>query len=248
MRIVVQPRQKPSPASLADTQPRRSHPHSYSMYKGDTRPVRVRRPRRRAGLRFLTGLIGACVLAVLVTGIGYAADAMYAAPWAYPILGRPSLTGNWQGTFTTASGIKFAVFLELHRPVLASGPAPLENYQGALLTGTADWCDSQGRLAKYLPVTGAVPTASGSDGTADRVEIDLDNGSSPAPGLLLMSLRGKWSGDSLLVKPMFGTWNGQTLVYSADSPDMGGQVTVTLKKVQADAFPQACGTLLGVAP
>jgi hypothetical protein len=29
---------------------------------------------------------------------------------------------------------------------------------------------------------------------------------------------------------------------------MAAQVTVTLKKVQTDAFPQACGTLLGAAP
>ena len=247
MRIVVKPSAKQSPASLADTQPRRRRPHSYSMYTGDTQPVRVSR-RRRRGLRFLTGLLGAIILSVAATTIGYAADAMYAAPWAYPVFGRPTLTGTWQGIFSTPSGVKFALFLKLQRPVLANGTALLQNYQGALVTGIGSWCDSEGRLAQNLPITGALPISAGYNGTADRLELDLDNGSSPAPGLLLMSLQGKWRGDTLVLQPMFGTWNGKTLVYSDNSPDVQGKINIALKKVESDAFPQACGTLLGAAP
>lgn len=209
-----------------------------------TRPVRVRAKRRS----LLTGFIAVCLVALIASGFSFAADAAFDAPWAYSIPGGQTLTGTWEGAFTTPSGIRFALFLELHRPVLANGSPQMQDYRGALLAGEASWCDSQGRAASRLPVTGAVPAFTGFNGSADRVEIDLENGDDPQRGLVLLNLQGSWAGDTLTLKPMFATWNGSTYVYSGDNPDISGRITIVLKKVRYDAFPAACGTLKGAAP
>jgi hypothetical protein len=203
------------------------------------------KPRRR---RWLTGFIAVSIATFLVVLCSFAADAAFAAPWAYALPGMPSLTGTWEGGFTTASGLRYALFLDLRRPVLANGSPQMQSAHSALFSGEANWCDSQGRKVEGVRIGGGVPVLTGYRGSADRVEIDFDYGGNPPPGLLLLNLQGKWSGDTLTVQPMFTTWNGKTFVYSSDSPDLISHITIVLKKIKYDAFPEACGTLVGTAP
>ena len=212
-----------------------------------TRPALQRRARRR--LRScLLGLVGACLLASASSGFVYIGDALFAAPWAYPVFGRQTLTGTWEGEFTTPTGVQFAIFLDLRRNALQSGAPNSQEFQGALLSGHASWCDNTGRRAPNIPVEGAVPFRTGSNGRADRLEIDIASASHPQPGLQPTILKGKWEGDTLTLQPTFSYWNGKTFEYSVDNPDLIGKQTVVLKKVKYGAYPQACTTLSGTAP
>ncbi|MGE5072482.1 MAG: hypothetical protein ACM3MF_03565 [Anaerolineae bacterium] len=207
------------------------------------------RTKTRARLRgCLIGLIGVCLLVSVASGLVYLGDAFFDAPWAYPLFGRPTLTGTWEGEFTTPTGVQFAVFLNLRRDALANGAPSSQEFQGALLSGKASWCDNTGRTAPNIPVGGAVPVRTGANGKADRVEIDLESAIHPQPGLLPAMFKGKWEGDTLVLQPTFSYWDGKTFDYSSNNPDLNNKITVVLKKVKYGAFPQACSTLNGTPP
>ncbi len=204
-----------------------------------TEQARPRRARRKYLRNCLAGLLVIGLLLPILMGWAYIADAMFDAPWAYSLLGRPTLTGAWQGAFQTASGLKFAIRLDLRHDVLTNGRPYIQNYAGGLITGEASWCDSKGRCALNIPLHGAVPILTGYNGSADRVELDLDSASRPQKGLLPDIFTGTWQGNSLVLKPTFSFWTGSTYDYSRNNPDLSTPISVTLRKVNETAYRNA---------
>lgn len=158
------------------------------------------------------------------------------APWAYPIFGHSTLTGHWAGTLTTPSGIKFALYLELERSTGSSSESQAIEY----IDGRADWCDNQGRQMENMSLSGDVPSFSGYTGSADQVNIHLDEGKSPPLGLLPNNFHGKWDGDTLTFTSDFSYNTGSGFQYSDSNPDQAHPVTFSLKKAELETFRSAC--------
>jgi hypothetical protein len=147
---------------------------------------------RAIGTRVLGCFVLLIALGVLVLafgGITRGLDAL-AAPWAYPLLGRPTLTGHWAGTFTTPSGIHFALYIELERATDPGGGPMSDEVLGEPISGRADWCDDRGRHLENSPVSGSVPPFTGYTGSAEQVSIQIEAGHPPPVGLLPTSLKG----------------------------------------------------------
>ncbi len=169
-------------------------------------------------------------------------DALLVAPWAYPLFGRPALAGHWAGTFTTPSGIRFALYLELERALDAGGAPESDEERGAeLIGGRANWCDDRGRRVENTPVHGSVPSFSGYTGSADAVAIQIEAGSPPPVGLLPTVFQGQWRGDTLTLQPQFSFWTGSAFESSSSNSDQTRPMTVILKKAELDTFTSACG-------
>src|SRR5438876_8155405 len=91
------------------------------------------------GCLLVSFVIAALILVVWAAMVGL--DALLVAPWGYALFGRPTLAGHWVSTFTTPSGINFALYLELERARDAGGGAMSDEQRGTeLITGHANWC------------------------------------------------------------------------------------------------------------
>ncbi len=188
---------------------------------------------------YLAGFLVVCLLVPAVISGRYVEDALVAAPWAYPLL-RPTLTGTWSGTFTLSGGMEFALFFDVRREPLAYGKPKLLAFSGALLSGRASWCDSDGRQAMNLPIGGAVPMLSGYNAAADRIEIDVSTPAHPEPGFLPYIFTGKWKADKLEVAPLFAYWTGSDLEDLSNDPKLVVPPVITLQKASMSSFWATC--------
>jgi hypothetical protein len=146
-------------------------------------------------------------VAAIYCGV-WAFDMFVAAPWAYSIGGRPTLTGRWQGQANPAGGLGGPVWLEIERGRTFSKRTRrrlLDNLSytriGAhpTLYGTALWCRSDGSASRYKL-----------SGWATRdsdvvVTFQLDSGVSPH-SQELNETRGHWSGSSLTLSGPMRLW------------------------------------------
>lgn len=180
------------------------------------------------------------MLAVLLVAVAFGSDVLV-APWAYSIFGRPTLTGDWLGTFTTPSGIHYALYLELDRGPL--GGEGSSEFQGELFSGRGFWCDNRGRHVDNGPLDGSVPIFSGYTGTLAPVAISIDNGNTAPPGLLPVAFHGEWRGDTLALKPDLVIWTGHSMQSSSSDPDQNQPVTITFKKAGLEAYRSACAQM-----
>ena len=188
--------------------------------------------------------IAIVVLIGLFWGFTTGFDALLVAPWGYSLFGRPTLAGHWVGTFTTPSGIRFALYLELERARDAGGGAMSDENRGTeLISGRADWCDNHGRHLENTPVNGSVPSYSGYDGSADRVVIQLDTGKPPPVGLLPSHFEGQWRANNLTLKPEFSFWTGSAFESSSSNPDQTQPMTIVLRQGEVGEFRAACAQL-----
>lgn len=191
----------------------------------------------------LVGLLAVCAFIPIFAVVLYGLDALVDAPWAYPWFGHSTLTGIWEGEFTTRSGDHFALLIDLGRKVTSEGSPQTEELEGALLAGQAQWCDSKGRRQDNIDIHGSVPSLQGYDGTAGGVEIDLESAKNPPQGLLPDTFEGRWNGDTLILETKFLYWNGSAFVYSSTNPDLTAPLTVTLKRADEGVFRTACEKL-----
>lgn len=188
--------------------------------------------------------VGCLVLAVVLIAVALGFDVVV-APWAYSLFGRPTLTGGWVGTFTTPSGIHFALYLELDRGAGGEGSS---QFQGELFSGRGYWCDNRGRHVDNGPLDGSVPIFSGYTGTIAPVAISMDNGNTAPPGLLPVAFHGEWQGDTLTVKPSLAVWTGQGMQSSSSNPDQNRPITVTMSKGDLEVYRSACAQLGSLRP
>jgi hypothetical protein len=190
---------------------------------------------RRRGRGCLTALLALLVLAALALGIDYGADALLFAPWAYGILGRPTLTGGWDGTLRTLGGTQYAVYLQLNRSQSSRGTF-LNSRGRADLDGHLSWC------ARGVP-----SATSRVYGTANRsasiVILEASAPPHPRPGLLPYEFRGAWHGSTLVLHVLFRVYNGHAYVYSTAIPDEVRAVRLALQKRGYSAYQAACARI-----
>ncbi len=180
---------------------------------------------------------GCLVLGILLLALVLGFDILE-APWAYSLFGRPTLTGHWLGTFTTPSGIRFALYLEVeHNPV--TGPGSSE-HEGELFNGRGYWCDNQGRRGENNVVSGSVPMFSGYAGSLGPVSLHLEPANPPPVGYVPANLHGHWHLDTLTLQPDLAFWNGQGYESSSANPDQTQPITINLKKAEVDAYRSTC--------
>ena len=177
---------------------------------------------------------------ILLTALNVGWDALLAAPWAHPLFGRPTLTGSWVGEFTSPSGIKFALYLDLERAKRPDGRYDTERGLGAILTGQAGWCDNQNRHAENIPLGGSAPSFAGFNGSLDDVHLTLERASHPQAGLLLDEFDGNWQTDSLRLTPTFLVWDGSDYVISSGNPDLTQPISILLERGDRAAFEALC--------
>lgn len=116
------------------------------------------------------------VLVPLVIAGDYGFDALTAAPWAYEILGKPTLTGSWTGTLRTVTGAQYAVYLEVDRSHFITD---LHTRHGvAEVFGPVEWC-ARGVPSARSEVNGTI-NRSGSN-----VNLWADENILPAPDSFL---------------------------------------------------------------
>ncbi len=179
---------------------------------------------------------GCLVLGILLLALVLGFDILE-APWAYPLLGRPTLTGHWAGTFTSRTGTRFALYLELDRGPLLGGSS---RERGEWIDGRAYWCDDRGRHVENNPLSASVPMFSGYEGSLEPVVIHIEPGKTAPQGLWPVNLRGEWHLDTFTLTPDLVTFTGHSLQSSTSDPDQAQPVTFSLKKAELDAYRSAC--------
>lgn len=173
------------------------------------------------------------VLALLVLAF----DAVN-APWAYAVFGS-TLTGRWFGTFTTPSGTRFALDLELDRSFLSAQ----SSRSGNLFDGKGRWCDDRSRRSDDSIVAASAPMFAGYGGTLDGLTIHLDPRTPPPVGMVPLNMRGQWNRDTLTLTTELPIWTGQGYQTSTANPDQSQPVSITLRKADSRAFESACAEL-----
>lgn len=184
-----------------------------------------------------------CLLIPVVAAISYGWDAPADAPWGYPVFGRATLTGTWEGEFTGPGGARFAVLMDLRRAKLSNGEPHDEDDLGALVSGEASWCDDHARHAEGVVVDGAAPVFSGFNGTVDQVQLGLENAGQRVAGLQPDGFQGSWQADMLTLQPAFSSWTGSTFEY----PDSRALRTI-FKKPNESIYRAACVALDTTVP
>lgn len=185
--------------------------------------------RRRRGCGCLPTLLALLLLGALGYGLNYALDALLYAPWAYGILGRSTLTGSWNGTLTTHSGVHYAVHLQLNR-----SHAALSSPHAPDIDGQVSWCATS--------ISSTTSTVSGtSDRSASNVHLYVQQPARPYHGLRPSSFQGAWHGSTLVLDVLFERQNGHVYVFSRSIPDEYNAVPLTLHKGGFSAYQATCG-------
>ena len=109
-----------------------------------------------------------------------------------------------------------------------------------LISGRAHWCDDRGRRLENAAVNGSVPSYSGYDGSAERVEIQVETDKTPPAGLLPSQFVGQWRTDTLTLKPEFSFWTGSAFESSGSNVDQTQPMSIVLHRGEVGEFRAAC--------
>ena len=193
------------------------------------------------------GLIGLGLLIGFVFGEHYLA--MYIDkrrfPWAYADSGRPLLVGTWVGAFTTRSGNRLAMLLDMQLVPLGRDekgtPIIRTDRHGGWLEARVLVCDGPGRV-RHLAAWGRP-----NDNQASRFHLGTSpTDSGPPPeGLAPSHIYGKWDGaESLALEVSLYLRRGKSAISKSDDPDTGLRRTpLTLRRGTDAAFTALCSQL-----
>ncbi len=184
-------------------------------------------------LRTVIASLGALALgAALIIGF----DSLY-APWAWGWAGRPTLTGEWVGTFRLPEGQRGAAYLNLTHDLN-------HDFQGSRifpslppLAGTARDCFRASAIQNY--------TLSGGASTGgDDIVLGFGAQKPTVPGYAPQDLKGSWNGADLTLAGTFVIIldiKGSTMV--KNEPNQTQPTTIVFHKATPSDFMQACQTL-----
>src|SRR5262245_43785574 len=74
---------------------------------------------------------------------------MWRFPWGYEGSGKPTLTGTWVGSVSTATGQRRGVLLEMHLPDITNRKRKYRRGRFGNFEGTARTCDEHGATRAY---------------------------------------------------------------------------------------------------
>lgn len=179
-----------------------------------------------------TTLLVALGAAVFVVAM----EAFYFTPWAYSLLGQPTLVGTWVGDFRTPSGVSGVFYLEIrHWTGNQIGQTP-DHPAGAKLHGEERWCFRDGRRETY-PLTGAA------NRVGDQIWVEHDEPATSAVGIDFEDLRGDWIGDRLHLSGTPAVFDGKTYLGWAQSKDVRSQTDFLLHPGTLADFETLCANM-----
>jgi hypothetical protein len=191
------------------------------------------------------GLLGLGLLFAFVIGEHYLAIYIDQRrfPWGYPNSGAPQLVGTWVGPFTTRSGKRLAMLLDVQLVPLGKG----RKGTPIIRTGRHGWlegrvlvCDAPGRV-RHLEASGEP-----NDNRASRLHFATSSADSmPPEGLVPSHLYGHWDGaDSLALEASLYLRRGRSAISKSDDPDTGLRKTpLTLRRGTEATFNSLCNQL-----
>ena len=161
-------------------------------------------------------------------------------PWGYADSGQPPLVGTWVGPFTTASGKRLAMMVDIDLVELGRN----RRYTPIIRTRRHSWlegrvlvCDGPGRV-RHLEASGEP-----NDDRASRFHLATSpTDSMPPEGLAPSHLYGRWDGgDSLALEASLYLRRGKSAITKSDDPDTGLKNTpLTLRRGTEATFTEVC--------
>lgn len=194
------------------------------------------RPRQGCAGCLLRSILGLVAFFVIGGAIVIFFDWL-SAPWAWPFFGRPTLTGEWVGTFTLPGGQHGAAYLNLTHPIPVHPGYSMYGSNLREIRGTAQTCFTPSGVQSY-DVSG--------DGATDGKSVVMGMGAQKPtlPGYALEDLRGVWSGDPLTLSVRFThitDTKGSTIV--GGDPNETQPTTIIFHKSGQQDFVKACQSL-----
>jgi hypothetical protein len=200
---------------------------------------------RKSGCGCLPGLLGFGLLVAVVTGGHYLAIEIDKRrfPWGYADSAKP-LVGTWVGPFTTRSGKRLAMLVDIELIPLGRGrryTPIIRNRRHGWLEGRVLVCDGPGRVRR-LEASGEP-----NDGRASRFYLSTSpTDSGPPPeGLAPSHLYGRFDGsDTLALEASLYLRRGKSAITKSDDPDTGLKNNpLTLRRGTEATFTALCGRL-----
>jgi hypothetical protein len=200
---------------------------------------------RKSGGGCLPGLLGFGLLCAVVAGGHYLAIHIDKRrfPWGYADSGKPPLVGTWVGPFTTGSGKRLAMMIDIELVPLGRG----RRYTPIIRTDRHPWlegrvlvCDGPGRV-RHLEASGAP-----NDNRASRFHLGTSPTDSlpPPEGLAPSHLYGRFDGsDSLAFEASLYLRRGKSAITQSDSPDTGRNTRLVLRRGTEATFTALCDRL-----
>jgi len=192
------------------------------------------------------GLIGLGLLIAFVVGEHYLAIDIDKRrfPWGYVDSGRPPLVGTWVGPFTTRSGKRLAMLIDMQLVPLGrdrKGTPIIRTQRHSWLEARVLVCDGPG-LVRHLEASGEP-----NDNGASRFHLatsPTDSGP-PPEGLAPSHLYGRWDGaDSLALEASLYIRRGKSAISKSDDPDTGlNKTPLTLRRGTDAGFTALCDRL-----
>ena len=191
------------------------------------------------------GLLGLGLLFAFVVGEHYLAIYIDERrfPWGYADSGSPPLVGTWVGPFTTRSGKRLAMLLDVQLVPLGKsrrGTPIIRTQRHGWLEGRVLVCDGPGRV-RHLEASGEP-----NDNRASRFHLATSSADSmPPEGLVPSHLYGRWDGaDSLAFEASLYLRRGRSAITKSDDPDTGLRKTpLTLRRGTEATFNSLCARL-----
>ncbi len=197
------------------------------------------RDRQKGWLQRRFGCFGNIIAWVIVLVLGTLTYTFFDAlesPWAYSFFGaRPTLVGEWTGAFTTPSGMRGVVHIDLQHPYhQPSGNGSDTRW----LEGTGASCIGSSAVQSYE--TFGRPNTLGTD-----VPLEFRQQAPYVLGYIIQSMRGSWSGDTLTLSGNLGHIldTANTTIVSGSDINQIRSVTITFRKGSMSDFQAACKTL-----
>ncbi|HEX5075671.1 MAG TPA: hypothetical protein VFW03_20840 [Gemmatimonadaceae bacterium] len=191
------------------------------------------------------GLLGIGLLLAFVVGEHYLAIYIDKRrfPWGYADSGTPPLVGTWVGPFTTRSGKRLAMLLDVQLMPLGQhrkGTPIIRTDRHGWLEGRVLVCDGPGRV-RHLEASGKP-----NDNRASRFHLATSpTDSTPPEGLAPSHIYGRWDGaDSLALEASLYLMRGKAAITKSDDPDTGlDRTPLTLRRGTEPGFTALCNGL-----
>lgn len=191
--------------------------------------------KRRRGFGCVIPVLILVIVGAVVLVLNYGLDYLLFAPWAYGYLGQPTLTGSWEGTLRTHSGVQYAFYMQINRDRTNRGKA-LNTRGRADIDGPISWC------ARGIPNTTSTLFGS-ANRSASNVRFEASEVRNPPPGLYPIGFRGAWHGSTLVLNVVFYLAQNHGYTFSTAIPDAVRPVRLTLHKRGYSSYQATCARI-----
>ena len=166
---------------------------------------------------------------------------MWRFPWGYEASGKPTLTGTWVGSLTTATGQHRGVFMEMHLPDISGRKRKYRRSRYGDLVGTARTCDERGEV-RSLTLSGTPQNRE-----ATQLQILAIPAENPPPdGLTLNTAKGVWDqGNTLHMQAGFYFRKGTGAITGPEYPDTQREALLHMTHGGDAEFRRACEAIRG---